>query len=924
MKQDFLHVKGANVHNLKNINVSLPKNSFIVFTGLSGSGKSSLAFDTIYAEGQRRYVASLSAYARQFLEQLDKPDVERIDGLSPAISIDQKSASHNPRSTVGTVTEIYDYLRLLFSSIGHPFCYKCGKPIQNQSRQEIVDTVMKWPKDTEITLFAPIVQGKKGEHKGVLEKIEKDGFSRVRVDGEILRINEPLSLHKNKVHHIDIVIDRLSISETESDRLYESIETALKQSNGLVLIQNNKQKKETLFSERLSCTKCNISLGEMSPRLFSFNSPYGACSDCNGLGSSLAFDPDLIIGDPNTPLFTSTQKAINLHNTYYGQSAETVANTNGFSLEEPSKNLTKEQLNGLMHGFGDGWEGIIPILRRRYKSTHSEGRRFALRFFMSEKPCDTCNGQRLKPESLAIKVGGQHISDLTEKSIHDLCLFFEKISLTKKEKTISKQIIKEITSRLSFLQNVGLHYLSLARKASTLSGGEYQRIRLATQIGSGLTGVLYVLDEPSIGLHQRDNQKLLKTLLKLRDLGNTLIVVEHDEETIRMADYLVDIGPQAGRKGGYIVHSGSFKDLLKEKNSITAQYLTQEKSIAVPASRRKAHQKNVLKVVGAAENNLKGINVTFPLGVLVCVTGVSGSGKSSLMNEILHKALHRHFNSSRKRPGKHKRIEGIQHIDKVITIDQSPIGRTPRSNPATYVNIFTPIRELFALTRESKIRGYKAGRFSFNVKGGRCESCEGAGVVKIEMHFLSDVYVTCEVCKGKRYNSQTLDITFKGYTISEILDMTVNEATELFSKIPSVYNKLKTLQDVGLGYIHLGQNATTLSGGEAQRVKLAKELSKHGTGKTLFLLDEPTTGLHFDDIKHLLDVLNRLVEKGNTVVVIEHNLDVIKTADHIIDLGPEGGNGGGTIVAEGTPEHISIQKMSHTGQYLKTILPKYD
>jgi excinuclease ABC subunit A len=936
---DKIKIVGAQVHNLKNVSLEIPRGKIIVFTGLSGSGKSSLAFDTIYAEGQRRYIESLSAYARQFLDKLDKPDVEQIEGLSPAISIDQKSASHNPRSTVGTVTEIYDYLRLLFASIGTPHCFVCGRPIQNMSSQEIFSAIKKEALNTKIMLLAPIAKEKKGEFKDIFTKIKKDGFSRVRINNEIYRIDEAPKLDKHKKHTIEIIVDRLEVKDENDARIFESIETCLQHSNGLILIVDVDSKKETLLSEKLSCAHCNISIPEISPRLFSFNSPIGACPECNGLGANMDFDPMLVVAYPDNPLRICTGKVLNLDGTYYGMSAERTIRRYGFSLDTIYNNLTDKQKNVFLYGSetavksntyqkGEGprfqgvygpWEGLITNLRRRYFQTQSEGMRFFFRSFMAAKKCESCNGKRLKKAAQSILIKSQNISDLTGKSIHVLLKFFNDLSLSEKQETIAKQVLKEIKERLGFLMHVGLDYLTLDRKSGTLSGGEFQRIRLATQIGSGLTGVLYVLDEPSIGLHQRDNERLIQTLKKLRDLGNTLIIVEHDEETMREADHIVDIGPGAGRDGGFIIFSGEFKELLECKDSLTADYLTGRKSIEIPKSRRIGKEQNFLSLTGASENNLKNIDLVLPLENFICITGVSGSGKSSLVTDTLHPILMKHFYKSKPRPGAYKEISGLENLDKVITIDQSPIGRTPRSNPATYTGVFGPLRELFAKTREAKIRGYKPGRFSFNVKGGRCEACEGDGVQKIEMHFLSDVYVTCDICKGKRYNEQTLEVKYKGYTISDVLEMTINQANEVFENIPAIAKKLKTLQDVGLGYIHLGQSSTTLSGGEAQRIKLSKELSKKSTGKTLYLLDEPTTGLHFADIQKLLDVLNKLVDGGNTVLVIEHNLDVIKTADHIIDLGPEGGDKGGKIVATGTPEEICKVKRSYTGQFLKKL-----
>ena len=935
-----IKILGANVHNLKNVSVTLPRNKLIVFTGLSGSGKSSLAFDTIYAEGQRRYMESLSAYARQFLDQMDKPDVEYIEGLSPAISIDQKQSSHNPRSTVGTVTEIYDYFRLLFGSIGIPHCPTCEQPIQSMSIQEMVDTVLNWNDDTKLMIMAPVVKEKKGEHKDLLEKLQKDGFSRVKINDDVLRLSDPISLDKNKKHTIQVVVDRLKITEENRPRISQSIEAAVLLSEGLVLIENMDENTEHLYSEHLSCVTCNVALEELSPRLFSFNSPLGACPSCNGLGDIKDFDPDLVVERPEGPIKTCTGKVINLDGTFYGKSANRTAKKYGFDLNTPYSELTEVQRNIFLYGqeeavednpyvthdneeyagmFAD-WEGLITNLRRRYFQTKSEGMRFFFRSYMSSKTCQVCKGARLRPTATAVTVHGTSINTLMAMNVAELLNTINGMPFTEKEVEIITQIQKEINHRLSFLENVGLEYLTLDRKAGSLSGGEFQRIRLATQIGAGLTGVLYVLDEPSIGLHQRDNERLIKTLKHLRDLGNTLIVVEHDEDTIKEADYIVDIGPGAGKNGGNITFAGDQKAFQATNDSLTAEYIHGKNEIPVPKSRRKPKDKGTLSIIGATENNLQDVSVDFPLGKLISVTGVSGSGKSSLIHEVLHKGLMRHFHKSKERPGKHKEIKGLEHIDKVITIDQSPIGRTPRSNPATYTGLFSPLRDLFAQTREAKVRGYKPGRFSFNVKGGRCEACEGDGVIKIEMHFLSDVYVECDVCRGKRYNQETLEVKYKGYSISDVLKMTVNDACSAFEAHPSIYNKLKTLQDVGLGYIHLGQNATTLSGGEAQRIKLAKELSKLGTGKTLYLLDEPTTGLHFEDIKKLLEVFKRLVDVGNTIIVIEHNLDVIKTADHIIDIGPEGGVKGGTVVAEGTPEQVAKNKVSFTGKFLQKLL----
>ena len=936
---DKIKVKGAKVHNLKDVDIDLPRNQLIVFTGLSGSGKSSLAFDTIYAEGQRRYMESLSSYARQFLHQLDKPDVDHIEGLSPAISIEQKIASHNPRSTVATVTEIYDYFRLLYASIGTAHCPDCKKTVRKQSLQEIVDQIMSWPNSPKIMILSPLVKEKKGTHKDLLEKLLKEGFSRVCVNDDILKLDSDIELEKNKKHTIRLVIDRLTLNETNRSRLTDSIETGLRQSNGLIEVDQLDTGQHILFSEQFACIDCQVSLPEINHRLFSFNSPMGACPDCKGLGDTYDFDPDLVIEHPDQPLRTCTGKALNLDNTYYGRHLNETAEKHGFDWNIPFNKLTKKQQNIVLYGQsnaqssssflsksldehkgrGGDWEGILTNLRRRYYQTHSEGMRFFFRGYMSAYPCRTCSGSRLKPAARSVTVQSLNIHELTQLSVRELIPFFESLNLTSKEREIASQILKEIQSRLTFLSNVGLQYLNLSRRTGTLSGGEFQRIRLATQIGAGLTGVLYVLDEPSIGLHQRDNLKLIETLVKLKDLGNTLIVVEHDEDMMRSAQHIVDIGPGAGKKGGEIVFSGTFSKMMKAKTE-TANYLSKRKSIALETKQRPKGKLNYLILHNASENNLKKVTAKFPLSQLICVTGVSGSGKSTLINGTLKKALMRHFHNSKERPGKFEKLSGVEHLDKVITIDQSPIGRTPRSNPVTYTQIFTPIRELFAQTPESKIRGFKPGRFSFNVKGGRCESCEGDGVVKIEMHFLSDVYVTCEVCKGKRYNDETLTVKFKGYTISDILNLSVDDAADVFKNIPAIFKKIETLQKVGLGYVSLGQNATTLSGGEAQRVKLAKELSKRSTGKTLYLLDEPTTGLHFSDIQKLLTVLNDLVNTGNTVIVIEHNLDVIRNADHLIDMGPEGGEGGGTIIAEGSPSDVASVKVSHTGEFLNAML----
>jgi len=931
----YITIEGAREHNLKNIDVRIPRNKLVVITGLSGSGKSSLAFDTIYAEGQRRYVESLSAYARQFLGLMEKPDVDFIDGLSPAISIEQRSSSKNPRSTVGTVTEIYDYLRLLYARIGVPHCFNCGKKIAQQTSSQIVDTVMELPERTRIQIMAPIVRGRKGEHRDVLEEIVREGFVRVRVDGEVYPVDEIPDLEKKKKHSIEIVIDRLIRTEKSRNRLADSIETALKLGSGVALIDVSGGK-ELVFSEKYACVECGISFEELSPRMFSFNSPYGACPACSGLGNKMEIDQELIVPDPNLSIH---QGAIHpwgsdISNWYRFQ-LRGLADHFNFRMSTPYRQLPDKIRNVILHGSGKtdikfkyesssgrgrgeyvgNWEGVIPNLERRYKQTESSGVRSWIEQYMSIKPCPLCEGARLKREALAVKVHGENIRAVTSMSVRESLKFFEDMKLTKKEVSIAEQVMKEIRERLGFLSNVGLDYLTLDRSASTLSGGEAQRIRLATQIGSRLVGVLYILDEPSIGLHQRDNDRLLSTLVELRELGNTVIVVEHDRETIEQSDYIVDLGPGAGKLGGEIVAKGTPKQILKNSSSITGQYLARKANINLPNGRRTGNGMS-LKMVGATGNNLKELTVEIPLGAFTCVTGVSGSGKSTLINETLYPALAKHFYNSHAMPLPYKRIKGTEFIDKVIDIDQSPIGRTPRSNPATYTGTFTPIRDLFAQLPESKLRGYKPGRFSFNVKGGRCEACQGDGIIKIEMHFLPDVYIPCEVCKGKRYNRETLEITYKGKTIADVLDMTVAEAVELFDKIPSIRRKLHTLERVGLGYIHLGQQATTLSGGEAQRVKLASELSKTSTGRTIYILDEPTTGLHFEDIKMLLSVLNDLVNMGNTVVVIEHNLDVIKTADYIIDLGPEGGEDGGQLIACGTPENVAKIESSFTGQYL--------
>lgn len=933
-------IKGAREHNLKNVNLELPRNRFIVFTGISGSGKSSLAFDTLYAEGQRRYVESLSAYARQFLEQMQKPDVDYIEGLSPAISIDQKTPSRNPRSTVGTITEIYDYLRLLYASIGIPHCPQCNKIIEKQTPQQITDRIMEKLKGEKIMVLSPVVRGMKGEHRYVFEDA-RNGFSKVRVNGRIHDLNEDnIMLDKKKKHNIEIVVDRIDAGPSNRKRITESVETALKFGSGTMYadkLESKGNNKRMVFSEKFACSTCGISLAEITPRIFSFNSPYGACPDCKGLGDKLEFDPDLVIPDINLSLSEGAIAPWNSAATYYLQKLEAVGEKYGFDLNTPLKKFSKKQMKVILYGTGaetvqykyfmersyyehEGkFEGVINNLKRRYYETTSEHVRFALYRYMSSVPCTTCNGARLKPESLAVKIQNISIADMTNMSVLQMNGFLDSLTLSERQKIISRQIIKELRARLQFLIDVGLNYISIERESSTLSGGEAQRTRLATQIGSGLVGVLYILDEPSIGLHQKDNQRLIETLKRLRDLGNTVIVVEHDEATMKSSDYLVDIGPGAGLNGGHIVASGTIQDIMAEKRSITGKYLARELKIDVPNKRRQGNGKYLI-VKGAKHNNLKNIDVKFPLGKFICVTGVSGSGKSSLINDILYKALAKSFYRAIEKAGEHKGIVGLENIDKVVIIDQSPIGRTPRSNPATYTGVFDHIRDLFSHTQEALIRGYKPGRFSFNVKGGRCEACHGDGIVKIEMHFLPDVYVPCDECGGKRYNRETLEVRYKGKNISEVLDMTVAEALDLFENIPQINKKLQTLQDVGLDYIHLGQFATTLSGGEAQRVKLATELSGRSTGKTLYLLDEPTTGLHFDDIKKFLNVLNRLADTGNTVIVIEHNLDVIKVADHLIDLGPEGGDLGGYIIAEGTPEEVMKVAKSFTGDFLRRVI----
>ena len=933
-------IKGAREHNLKNIDLEIPRDKLVVISGLSGSGKSSLAFDTIYAEGQRRYVESLSSYARQFLGLMEKPDVDNIEGLSPAISIEQKTTSKNPRSTVGTVTEIYDYLRLLFARVGTPFCYSCGKQIQRQTVQQIVDIVMKLQEGTKFQVLAPIVRGRKGEYRESFEEARREGFVRVRVDGKIHELSETIKLDKNKKHNIEIVVDRLVSNDKIKNRLTDSVEIAINLASGLVIISEI-DGEDHLFSENFACVDCGISYEEIAPRMFSFNSPFGACPNCNGLGTVREIDQQLIV--PNEKL-TLNQGAIEPwgegREGWYFTNLKSLAEYYKFDLDVPWKKLDKNFQNIVLYGtdeeikmkytsasrkvtaeFLHQYEGIVPNLQRRYKQTNSAYIREWIEGYMNMKTCDSCGGSRLKKDSLAIKIQNLSISDVTKFSIKLTKQFFDQLKLTEREQIIANQILKEINQRLGFLINVGLDYLTLERTAGTLSGGEAQRIRLATQIGSQLVGVLYILDEPSIGLHQRDNKRLIDTLIKLRDLGNSVLVVEHDRETIEHADYLIDLGPGAGEDGGYVIATGTPLKIQKECRSVTGEYLCGKKYIPMPEKRRKQNGK-FLKLKGASGNNLKSINVKIPLGLFVCVTGVSGSGKSTLINETLYKTLKKSVYHSKDTPLAHKGIEGLEYVDKVVDIDQSPIGRTPRSNPTTYTGTFTPIRDLFSRLPDSKVRGYKPGRFSFNVKGGRCEACQGDGIIKIEMHFLPDVYVTCESCKGKRYNRETLEIKYKGKSIADVLDMTVSEALKFFENVPIIRRKLQTLNDVGLRYIRLGQQATTLSGGEAQRVKLATELSKIATGKTVYILDEPTTGLHFEDIKHLLTVLNRLVEKGNTVIVIEHNLDVIKTADYIIDLGPEGGDEGGEVVAIGKPEALVKVENSYTGRYLKEELER--
>ena len=940
--QDTIRVQGARVNNLKNISLEIPRDKLVVLTGLSGSGKSSLAFDTIYAEGQRRYVESLSSYARMFLGQMDKPDVDSIDGLSPAISIDQKTTSKNPRSTVGTVTEIYDYLRLLWARCGVPHCPKCGKEIRRQSVDQIVDQIMQLPERTRFQLLAPVVRGKKGEHQKVFDDARRGGYARVRVDGSVYELTEEISLDKNKKHNIEVIVDRLIMKPDLARRLTDSVETAAGLSGGLVILNELDGDRDTMFSQNYACEDCGVSLPELSPRMFSFNNPYGACPVCTGLGTQLVADPALVIPDDSKSILQGAIQASGYNNVRDDSIArmyfEALGKKYHFSLTQPVRELPKTALDAILYGTGKEnltiyyerangrgvmerpFEGVLNNISRRYAETQSEAMHKELEECMAERPCPKCRGKRLSDVSLAVTVGGMNIMDFCAMPISDELAFINRLKLDGSMAVIAEQILREIRARLGFLEAVGLRYLTLSRSAATLSGGESQRIRLATQIGSSLMGVLYILDEPSIGLHQRDNDKLLATLRQLRDLGNTVLVVEHDEDTMRAADYIVDIGPGAGVHGGEVVAAGSLEDIMRCPRSITGQYLSGVKKIPVPAERRKGNGK-FLTVRGAAENNLRHVDVSIPLGTFTCITGVSGSGKSSLVNEILYKKLAGALNHARTRPGKFDAIEGLEHLDKVVGIDQSPIGRTPRSNPATYTGLFNDIRDLFAATADARTRGYGPGRFSFNVKGGRCEACGGDGLVKIEMHFLADVYVPCEVCRSRRYNRETLEVLYKGKNIADVLDMTAEEALAFFENLPKIRQKVQTLVDVGLGYIKLGQSSTTLSGGEAQRVKLATELSRRATGRTIYILDEPTTGLHIADVHRLIDILQLLADAGNTVLVIEHNLDVIKVADHIIDLGPEGGAGGGSIVAQGTPEEVAACPASFTGQYLKRLLP---
>lgn len=940
MPKNSIKIQGARAHNLQNINVNIPKNKMVVVTGLSGSGKSSLAFDTIYAEGQRRYVESLSAYARQFLGQMDKPDVDAIEGLSPAISIDQKTTSKNPRSTVSTITEIADYLRLLFARVGRPICPEHGIEISSQTVQQMVDRILEYPERTRLQILAPVVTGRKGEHVQVLEKLKREGYIRIRVDGEMREITEDITLEKNKEHSIEVVIDRLIVKKEIASRLSDSIETALPLGEGRILVDIIGEE-ELVFSENHACPICGFSISELEPRLFSFNGPYGACPECDGLGTNLEVDLDLVIPDWDKTLSEHAIEAWKpISSQYYPQLLKSVCRHYKIDMDMPVKKLTKAKLNKVLYGSGKTkihfhyvndfgkvhdnkivFEGVIHNIARRYQETSSDFIRETLEKYMAQNDCPTCHGYRLNAQALSVKVNKLHIGEVVDFSIKDAHVFFDHLKLTEKEQKIAEMILKEISDRLEFLKNVGLNYLTLSRAAGTLSGGEAQRIRLATQIGSALTGVLYVLDEPSIGLHQRDNDRLIGTLKKMRDLDNTLIVVEHDEDTMLAADWLVDIGPGAGDHGGKVIASGPPAKVMKNKKSLTGQYLSGKKFVPLPSERRKPDDR-FIEVIGATENNLKNISVKFPIGLLTVITGVSGSGKSTLVNNILQQGLAKHLYRGKHRPGKHEEITGLDYIEKVIAIDQSPIGRTPRSNPATYTSVFDDVRDVFAQTNEAKVRGYKKGRFSFNVKGGRCEACRGDGILKIEMHFLPDVYVPCEVCHGKRYNRETLEVTYKGKNIADILDMTIEEALSFFKNVPRLNRKLQTIFDVGLGYIKLGQPATTLSGGEAQRVKLASELHKRSTGKSFYILDEPTTGLHADDIKRLLSVLQRLVDNGDSVLIIEHNLDIIKTADHIIDLGPEGGDKGGYVIATGSPEEIANIDASYTGLYLKPILKR--
>jgi excinuclease ABC subunit A len=946
MASDRIVIRGAREHNLKNVDLEIPRDQLVVITGLSGSGKSSLAFDTIYAEGQRRYVESLSAYARQFLEQMEKPEVDSIEGLSPAISIEQKTTSKNPRSTVGTVTEIYDYLRVLFARVGVPHCPKCGRVISAQTVQQMVDRVLAQTPGTRILVLAPVVRGRKGEYKKLFFDLQRQGYSRVRVNGTVRELGEEIELDKKRKHTIDVVVDRLVVRENLGSRLADSLETALRLADGIVTVEAldggdgatrassrppsakggpkapATTNATTTFSERLACAECGISFPEISPRMFSFNNPYGACPECGGIGSRDEIDPERLVPNPARSLKDGALAPwAGRETTYFRQTLQVLARRHRFSLETPWSELKKPVRDVILHGERDGgFEGVIKTLERRYRESTSEDARAEIQQFMAERPCPACRGSRLRPESLGVKIAGRSIADVVRQTIKDAGRFFDDLTLTEREATIARRVLKEIRERLGFLMNVGLDYLTLDRAAGTLSGGEGQRIRLATQIGSSLVGVLYILDEPSIGLHQRDNRRLLETLKRLRDLGNTVLVVEHDEETIRSADYVIDLGPGAGELGGHLVAVGTPDEIMANPASLTGRYLGRSLSIPVPETRRKGSG-HFITIHNPREHNLKGMPVKIPLGTFTCVTGVSGSGKSTLVNDILYRALASMLHRAQDRPGAHDRVEGAQRIDKVVDIDQSPIGRTPRSNPATYTGVFTFIRTLFARTPEARMRGYQPGRFSFNVKGGRCEACQGDGLVKIEMHFLPDVYVTCDVCKGRRYNRETLDVHYKGQSIAAVLEMTVREALGFFDAVPVIKSKLATLDDVGLDYIRLGQSATTLSGGEAQRVKLATELSRRATGRTLYILDEPTTGLHFADIQRLLDVLNKLVEQGNTVVIIEHNLDVVKTADWVIDLGPEGGDEGGRVVATGTPEELARHgERSYTGQFLKPLL----